>query len=183
MNEEQIICRIAEEEDQDAVMLIEREAFGQEDEANLVADFLNDPSAAPYVSIIAFYDDQPAGHIFFSKANIKEHGSVSAYILAPMAVMPPLQGKGIGKALIAKGEEVLRDLGCDLVFVLGHPEYYPRSDYINDAEKLGYVPPFSIPAKYAEAWMVKKLNQDIKIELPVDVSCCDTLNQEELWSA
>ena len=82
-----------------------------------------------------------------------------------------------------EGEEVLKDLGCDLVFVLGHPEYYPRSGYAKDAEKLGYVPPFSIPEKYADAWMVKKLNQDINLQLPVYVSCCDTLNHEALWSA
>ena len=119
MSKEQITCRVAEQKDHEAVMLIEREAFGQEDEANLVADFLNDPSAAPCVSIIAFFDNQPAGHIFFSKAGIKELDSISAYILAPMAVMPSLQGKGIGKAMIAKGEEVLRDLECDLVFVFG----------------------------------------------------------------
>ena len=74
-------------------------------------------------------------------------------------------------------------MNATLSLFLGHPEYYPRSGYVNDAEKLGYVPPFSIPAKYANAWMVKKLNEDINLQLPVDVSCCDTLNHEALWSA
>lgn len=46
--------------------------------------------------------------------------------LAPMAVLPEYQNKGIGSALVRAGLEQCRNLGFAAVIVLGHPEYYPR---------------------------------------------------------
>lgn len=37
-----------------------------------------------------------------------------------------VQKQGIGKALIQEGLERCRTLGYELVFLIGHPEYYPR---------------------------------------------------------
>ena len=46
--------------------------------------------------------------------------------LAPMAVLPEHQNKGIGSALVRAGLEQCRNLGFAAVIVLGHPEFYPR---------------------------------------------------------
>jgi putative acetyltransferase len=43
-----------------------------------------------------------------------------------MAVLPESQNKGIGSMLVVAGLEACRDTGHDVVFVLGHPGYYPR---------------------------------------------------------
>lgn len=49
-----------------------------------------------------------------------------ALALAPMAVLPELQNRGIGSALVQKGLEVCRQLGYKIVIVVGHPAFYPR---------------------------------------------------------
>ena len=46
--------------------------------------------------------------------------------LAPMAVVPKHQRKGIGSALVREGLQQCRQQGFSAVVVLGHPEYYPR---------------------------------------------------------
>ena len=46
--------------------------------------------------------------------------------LAPMAVLPGHQRKGIGSELVRAGLAELRERDCPFVIVLGHPEYYPR---------------------------------------------------------
>lgn len=50
--------------------------------------------------------------------------------LAPMAVRPGHQGKGIGSALVRAGLQACTDLGANAVIVLGHPEYYPRFGFL-----------------------------------------------------
>ena len=64
------------------------------------------------------------GHIAFSPVTIEPAGS--AIGLAPMAVLPAHQRRGIGGRLVREGLEQLRAAGHGAVVVLGHPEYYPR---------------------------------------------------------
>jgi len=46
--------------------------------------------------------------------------------LAPAAVLPAHQGRGIGSALIRRGLEQCRSAGYGAVVVLGEPRYYSR---------------------------------------------------------
>lgn len=55
-----------------------------------------------------------------------EGSNVVGMGLAPMAVLPSHQRKGIGSLLVRHGLEFLRKCDCPFVIVLGHPEYYPR---------------------------------------------------------
>src|SRR5580700_6464579 len=59
--------------------------------------------------------------------------SIAAVALAPMAVLPAHQRKGIGQTLIRSGLDSLRDRDERIVIVLGHPDYYPRFGF--SAEK------------------------------------------------
>lgn len=46
--------------------------------------------------------------------------------LAPIAVLPSHQRKGIGSWLVREGLRACREAGHRIVIVLGHPEFYPR---------------------------------------------------------
>jgi putative acetyltransferase len=65
------------------------------------------------------------GHILFTPVTVDGSNTVGMG-LAPMAVLPSQQRKGIGSQLVRHGLDHLRQTGCPFVIVLGHPEFYPR---------------------------------------------------------
>ena len=83
--------------------------------------------------------------------------------------------------LIRKGLKKLKDMGSEMVFVLGHMEYYPKFGFIPDAKKLGFSAPYPIPAEYANAWMVQSLNTKGFVIDNGNVICSNELNKPEHW--
>lgn len=111
--------------DHAAVREVNRLAFGGGAEARLV-DALRDRGYAR-VSLVAEEGDQIVGHILFSDLPIvTPGGTVPALSLAPMAVIPSHQRRGIGSSLVREGLRACRVAGHRIVIVLGHPEFYPR---------------------------------------------------------
>lgn len=181
MNVENIIIREATNADFDAVMQVEKLAFGQDAEANLVADLLSDKSAKPHLSLLAFSEDEAIGHILFTKASIKTSDKPLMHLLAPMAVSPDFQRVGVGGLLIRTGLEILRQKGSELVFVLGHKTYYPKYGFMPDAGKLGFSAPYPIPEKDADAWMVQALSPDALRKYKGKIQVADKLMKPEYW--
>jgi putative acetyltransferase len=173
---------IAEAKDTDLadVLRIEREAFGQEDEAELVANLLADPTAHPLLSLLARRDGHAVGHILFTAARLEGAPDVTISLLAPLAVVPDAQGRGIGGALIERGFELLAGAGVDLVLVAGHPGYYPRHGF-QTAGRLGFAPPYPIPEKDADAWMVREITPGIIGSASGRVICAEALDRPEYW--
>lgn len=111
--------------DLEAIREANRLTFGQEDEARLV-DALRDGGHAR-VSLVAEADGQVVGHILFSALPIvTPEGEVESLALAPIAVLPSHQRRGVGSLLVEEGLRACRDAGHRAVVVLGHPEFYPR---------------------------------------------------------
>lgn len=110
-------------EDRAAIWQVNQQAFGGDDEANLV-DALRDGGFVE-VSLVAETDGQVVGHILFSRVTINTKvGTVDALSLAPMAVLPEHQRKGIGTRLLWDGIGACQKLGHRIVLVLGHPKFY-----------------------------------------------------------
>ena len=173
--------REAVETDLNDVLLIERLAFGYDKEAKLVRDLLHDPSAKPVLSLLAFKKDRAVGHILFTTARLSDtQNTASIVILAPLAIVPDAQKQGIGGKLIDQGLELLSKSGVDLVFVLGHPEYYPRYGF-KPAGHLGFEAPYPIPDEHAGAWMVQALRSGVIGTVSGKVICADALNKPEHW--
>jgi len=63
------------------------------------------------------------GHIAFSPVTLSD-GTPDWYGLGPVSVLPELQRRGIGKALIREGLARLEALGARGCCLVGHPEYY-----------------------------------------------------------
>jgi len=165
------------------ILLVEKTAFGEKGQeiADLVNGLLNDQSAMPLLSLIAIHDEQPIGHILFTKAQITDvKHSISTVILAPLAVAPAAQSRGVGGQLIQEGLKRLSESGIELVFVLGHPGYYPRHGF-RTAGILGFEAPYPIPEEHADAWMVQELRPGVIGSVRGTVKCSDVLNHPELW--
>ncbi len=164
------------------IMIVEEQAFGYDKEAKLTAALLTDPTAKPTLSLLAFHENKAIGHILFTRAYINNMLPQALFhILAPLAVIPEYQKQGIGGMLINEGLKKLKNIGSQMVLVLGHMEYYPKYGFIPDAKKIGYQAPYPIPEKFANAWMVQSLNSKGFIIDKGTIVCCNELNQPEHW--
>lgn len=174
-----MLIREASSHDQAGVLRIQERAFGRLDEAQLVGQLLDDPTARPVCSLLALEDGRAAGHILFTALHpAKSDAPVSWALLAPLAVLPECQGRGIGAALIGEGCRLLAERGTDLVFVLGDPGYYGRHGF-EPAYPDGIEPPF--PAEPPEAWMVRDLQGALPVSPRGRVRCADALAAEVYW--
>ena len=182
MNTSNIQIRETTAGDFNSIMEVETQAFGYDKEALLTAALLADKTADPILSLLAFHDGKPAGHILFTRARFSgRQEQPMMHILAPLAVKPEYQRQGIGGMLIEAGIEKLREKGSNLVFVLGHKEYYPRHGFIPGADRLGYPAPHPIPEAYSDYWMVQTLSPQGFDVGRGKIECCDELNKPEHW--
>ena len=125
--------------DHDTVRHVNEMAFGGIEEADIV-DALHAAvryrqraigRAAVTLSLVAVESEEVVGHIMFSPVTIETSvGPFDAVGLAPMAVLPAHQKKGVGSALVRAGLARLKDGEHRAVIVLGHPSYYPRFGFV-----------------------------------------------------
>lgn len=162
------------------ILGIHTKAFGSDAEAKLVELMLRDPSASPYVSLVAEEAGRLVGHALFTPVKIEgAPEDMSAAILAPLAVHPDQQGSGAGSRLVHAGLESLAQRGTDIVFVYGDPNYYGRFGF-RPAFPLGLVPQNDVPQGLETAWTVRGPDEHLT-ELSGTVRCCDVLGRPEYW--
>lgn len=150
-----ILVRAETPVDYPAVYQVNELAFGGPAEADLV-DRLR-AIADPQISLVAVKDGQIVGHIFFSPVSIEisDAGSI-ALGLAPMAVLPEYQKLGIGSQLVREGLKACQRIDCNVVVVVGHPEYYPRFGFV-PANQRGLSCEYPVPD---EVFMVAELEPE-----------------------
>jgi putative acetyltransferase len=111
--------------DDAAIRRLNDDAFGGQYESRLVEELRAASLAA--IELVAVESDVVVGHILFSVLPITMDGkTVRALALAPMAVRPDRQRRGVGSALVRAGLDEARKRQWQAVIVLGHPTYYPR---------------------------------------------------------
>jgi putative acetyltransferase len=144
-------------DDYQAIRIVNDLAFGQGNEASLIEELRKNPDFISQLSLVAEIRGEIAGHILFFPVRI-DHGPEShmSLALAPMAVRPDSQRRGIGGRLITAGLERARALGYNSVLVLGHPAYYPRFGFV-PASKWGIKTLYEVPD---EAFMAVELVTD-----------------------
>jgi putative acetyltransferase len=100
-------------------------AFGRDTESKVI-DLLR-INCPERTSLVAEDGGKITGHILFTPAWIaSEQNTVAGMGLAPLAVDPECQRKGIGSALVEAGLAELRTAGVPFLVVVGHPGYYSR---------------------------------------------------------
>lgn len=142
------------EADHSAVRRLLLAAFEADGESRLVTALRS--TATPLVSLVAEQQGSVIGHILFSPVTLDDGTSLRLMGLAPMAVLPEHQRRGVGAALVEAGLQRCRELEVGAVVVLGHADYYP---------KFGFAPStkFDIKCEYdvpAEVFMLQELRSD-----------------------
>jgi putative acetyltransferase len=125
-----------------AVRRVNESAFETSTEADLVERL--HAGARPLVSLVAEEDGAIVGHILFSPVTLSGAAETPIMGLAPMAVVPAHQQRGIGSALVRAGLLACKELGFDAVVVLGHAEYYPRFGF-QPAARFGVSCEYDVP--------------------------------------
>jgi putative acetyltransferase len=120
----EIKIRNEETKDIEQVRDIVQAAFPTNAESKLV-DALSANGKA-IISLVAVQDVQVLGHILFSPVSTTPPSEGKGAGLAPVAVHPNVQSKGIGSGLIRDRIRLCREFGYDYCVVLGGPEYYSR---------------------------------------------------------
>jgi putative acetyltransferase len=150
------MIRIREEQSEDIPVIreVNKRAFGQPQEADIVDELRR--NCNDLLSLVAVAQDQVVGYILFSPATIESEDRIVRGVgLAPMAVLPEYQRKGVGAELIRTGITRLESKGCPFVIVLGHAEYYPRFGF-ETASRYGLRSEWDVPD---DAFMILILNK------------------------
>ena len=141
------------EKDIPGVHHVNESAFETDAEAKLV-DTLRDQVQAT-ISLVADDVGEIVGHIMFSPVTLSGHTRLKLMGLAPMAVLPEHQNKGIGTELVKAGLEECKRLGFGAVVVLGHPGYYPRFGFL-PSSRFGIRCEYDVPE---DVFMIKELQE------------------------
>ena len=148
------IVRREQPQDVPKIREVNKRAFGQEQEASAV-DKLRE-NCNSILSLVALAGNEVVGHILFSPTVIEgKNGRLVGSCLAPLAVLPEYQRRGIGSELVQTGVARIREGGCPYIIVLGHPEYYARFGF-EPASRFGISSEWQVPD---EAFMILMLNR------------------------
>ena len=141
--------------EQAEVREVVRAAFGDEGVEGIVDD-LRTSDAWLDLSYVAEVEGRLVGHVAFTRSLLDAPSRlVDVLVLSPLSVLPSMQGRGIGSALVRHALTELDDRPEPLVFLEGSPTYYSRFGFVAGAE-LGFRRPSRrIPSA---AFQVLRLN-------------------------
>lgn len=142
-----VTIRAETERDIDAIDRVLRAAFPTADEADLVKRLRTDGDLR--VSLVAELEGEIVGCVAISPVTINGNPS-DGVGLAPVAVLPSHQGRGIGATLVAAG--LAACWNAAFCVVLGEPAYYRRFGF-RPAGRHGLTSPYDA----GEAFMVLSL--------------------------
>ena len=118
------------------------------------------------LSFVAVRDGSIVGQVLYNHAFLDAPASlVDVLLLSPVGVRPDVQNQGIGSRLITESLAALRARPEPLIFLEGHPTYYPRFGFRPGAS-LGFsapsvrIPPAALmvhPLPAYEPWMTGAL--------------------------
>ena len=150
-------------------------AFPDEDLVQVVTALLDDPPIR--TSLVATIDREIVGNVIFTTC-VVNGSDASLALLAPLAVAPDHQRRGIGSALVREGLARLAKDGIAVVLVLGDPAYYSRFGF---EPECGIDTPLPIPTEWRDAWQSLSLIEDGEIHGgPLVVP--EPWNQPALWA-
>ena len=83
------------------------------------------------LALVAEHAGTIVGHVMVSGARlVTAEGSAPIHLLAPLAVAPPMQRRGIGAALIEAVSRAAAREGAAVIALEGDPAYYSRHGFV-----------------------------------------------------
>ena len=144
----------------------------------LAINLLSEKSTPPIISLVAEIEGTVVGHVTFSPVAVENNKNFLGYILAPLAVKPDYQRRGIGSKLIESGIQQLSGMGVDALFVYGDPKYYSKFGFSMEAAE-SYIPPYEL--QYPFGWQVFVLNESFNDNPTGKIICVSSLCDPALW--
>ena len=139
---------------------------------HLIVEALRD-SGALEVSLVAVSEGRAVGHIAFSRVRVGDSES-GWFLLGPVAVLPSIQGQGVGSALLQSGLAELRAKGASGCVLVGDPGYYGRFGFSTfpDLTYKGVPHEYVLALPFAEAAPCGRIvaNKAFEIEPEADVN-------------
>ncbi|WP_031072565.1 GNAT family N-acetyltransferase [Streptomyces sp. NRRL WC-3742] len=148
----QVRTRTERPDDAPEIRRVLMAAFPGPDEADLVDALRRDPAWLPGLSIVATdATDLVIGHALLTRLRVGGDGALGdALALAPVAVAPEWQRRGVGEVVVRAALSAAEAAGEKLVVVLGDPEYYGRFGF-TPAGRHEVTGPFEVPETYFQA--------------------------------
>ena len=102
----------------------------------------------------------------------------SVFMLAPVAVAPNQQGKGVGQSLIRHALDQMKSKGVDIVVTYGDPNYYSRVGF---CPVITDVIPAPVPLQYPHGWQAQSLSGDTVTPLKGPATCVSAFDDPAYW--
>jgi putative acetyltransferase len=167
--------------DADAIRSVHLAAFS-EGERDLISDvavkMLSEEVSPPVLSLVAEVDDAIIGHVTLSPVTSRDTKEPLGYILAPLAVSPDHQKRGVGSQLIESGVRHLSEMGPGVLLVYGDPDFYSRFGFCAERGEC-YTPPY--PLEYKFGWQAMALGNFDFPSSAISISCVSSLSNPALW--
>lgn len=173
--------RSATRDDEDAVRSVHLSAFPEREGkiiSKLAVDLLFEKTAPPVISLVSEVDGIVVGHVSLSPVWMRDTRELLGYILAPLAVCPGYQKRGIASQLIRSGIGRLSETGSDILLVYGDPGFYGRFGFSVDAAQC-YTPPYQL--QYSFGWQGMALGDFEARTTAVRISCVSSLRNPAFW--
>lgn len=128
------------------------------------------------IAIESKIDDKIIAFIFLTKLNYNQNYSV--YLLAPVAVDPNFQNKGLGKKIIKYAIKHLKTKKIDLLMTYGDPRYYSKIGFKKTTVSI--VPaPFKLSQPIG--WLMNKISSKKLPKLAKKPECVLPFRNKKLW--
>jgi putative acetyltransferase len=152
----QVTVRVMQPDELGAVCALAEHAFGNDASIGALLGALHESWAwIDELSFVAVLDGELVGQVLYTRALLDAPAQlVDVLVLSPVSVRPELQRRGVGSRLITETLGVISARSEPIVFLEGHPTYYPRFGF-EPGGPLGFVAPsLRIPA---DAFMAYRL--------------------------
>lgn len=128
---------VQQQADDKGVELLLDLAFGLNRFEKAAYLYRQDISALKELSFVIYEDDLMIATLRFWPVNV---GDKDCLLLGPIAVLPELQGKGYGIALMEHGLKRAKELGHSRVILVGDEAYYGRLGFTREHARALHMP-------------------------------------------